>query len=535
MIIKKIACGNSNEAFVEDRLTEGFNIIYSDDNNKGKTIVIQSALYAIGNEPIFPSSFDYKDCCHYVEIVLDNGKQISSCRKGNSFIVRLNDSISILDSVSELKRYLNRNGMNFPIIIKDNAEKMVDPVLLYQLFFVGQDMKDSSTIFHDNYYKKDDFWNMIYAFAGIESQSVSTIDHDEIREKIQSLKDEQKVLISQNTILKSASPAIEMLSQKNNNDAFENKVKKISKLRDAITEVTKQRNRALHRKSINEKTLKELRALSRTQETGSLYCMDCNSTRIGYASGDKSYTFDITDVGMRKNIIDSIKDKIDSYQEEIENCSRRINELQKQLQELLKVEEVDLRTLLLYRDDVVESSNTDQRLVEIGDELKKLKTALTVDNNSCMENHIKRDTLRSEILHHMNSFYHYVDPEGTNRFEDLFSKRHSVYSGVEETEFYLSKLYGLVKGLNHTYPVIMDYFRDGELSSYKEDRVIKGFSELKNQIIFTATLKNEEMSKYRDRKGINGIDYSVNKESHILMQDNVPEFQKLLQPMMVEL
>ena len=81
----------------------------------------------------------------------------------------------------------------------------------------------------------------------------------------------------------------------------------------------------------------------------------------------------------------------------------------------------------------------------------------------------------------------------------------------------------------------MDYFRDGELSSYKEDRVIKGFSELKNQIIFTATLKNEEMSKYRDRKGINGIDYSVNKESHILMQDNVPEFQKLLQPMMVEL
>ena len=57
MIIKTIAFGDANEAFIEDRLTSGFNIIYSDDNNKGKTIVMQSALYAIGNEPIFPSSF----------------------------------------------------------------------------------------------------------------------------------------------------------------------------------------------------------------------------------------------------------------------------------------------------------------------------------------------------------------------------------------------------------------------------------------------------------------------------------------------
>ena len=61
MIIKKIAFGDAEEAFIEERLTSGFNIIFSDDNNKGKTIVMQSALYAIGNEPIFPSSFEYKD------------------------------------------------------------------------------------------------------------------------------------------------------------------------------------------------------------------------------------------------------------------------------------------------------------------------------------------------------------------------------------------------------------------------------------------------------------------------------------------
>ena len=38
MIIKKIAVGNSTEAFVEDSFTAGLNIISSDDNNKGKTI-----------------------------------------------------------------------------------------------------------------------------------------------------------------------------------------------------------------------------------------------------------------------------------------------------------------------------------------------------------------------------------------------------------------------------------------------------------------------------------------------------------------
>lgn len=57
MIIKKIAVGNAEESFVEDSLSKGFNIISSDDNNKGKTIIVQSLMYALGNDPTFPSSF----------------------------------------------------------------------------------------------------------------------------------------------------------------------------------------------------------------------------------------------------------------------------------------------------------------------------------------------------------------------------------------------------------------------------------------------------------------------------------------------
>ncbi|HEN3015781.1 TPA: hypothetical protein U4V48_002044, partial [Streptococcus agalactiae] len=53
MLIKKIAFGNLEEAFIEKRLTDGVNIIYSDENNKGKTLLFQAFMYSIGNTPIF--------------------------------------------------------------------------------------------------------------------------------------------------------------------------------------------------------------------------------------------------------------------------------------------------------------------------------------------------------------------------------------------------------------------------------------------------------------------------------------------------
>ena len=61
MKILKVAVGNAHEAFIEDNFTDKVNIISSDDNNKGKTIVIQAMMYAMGNEPTFPTSFEYQN------------------------------------------------------------------------------------------------------------------------------------------------------------------------------------------------------------------------------------------------------------------------------------------------------------------------------------------------------------------------------------------------------------------------------------------------------------------------------------------
>lgn len=327
---------------------------------------------------------------------------------------------------------------------------------------------------------------------------------------------------------------MEFISQKQANDAFAMKVKKIETLREKILEAKKVRNRSLQRKTINERTLKEIRSLHRTPESGDLHCLDCGSQKIGYFSGDKSYTFDITDVEMRKNITESIQDKINSYQEEIDICTRQINSLQRQLQEQLKEEEISLETILMYKNGIVDSSNADTRIAEIDNELKILRTQQTAIKQDSQFNQAKRDDLRKTIVQTMNDFYNKVDSAGNLAFTDLFSSRSSVYSGCEETEFYLSKLYSLAKVLKHTYPIMMDFFRDGELSTDKEDKVLGLFGELSNQIIFTATLKEQELGKYNDYENINAIDYSSNIDSHILSVSHVTEFKKLLEALMVK-
>lgn len=535
MIIRKIAFGDEKEAFIEDRLTSGFNIIYSDNNNKGKTIVMQSALYALGNEPIFPSSFNYNDYYHYVEIEISDVLTIEICRKGNSFIAKTNSGIFILDSVSELKRFLNRNGMTFPQIVKDNTLKIVDPVLLYQIFFVGQDNKNSATIFKDNYYKKDDFWNLIFAIAGIGSKTVVELKDDELKTKIALLNEEKKTLLAKNEILKKQTPSLQLLSQKQGNDAFEAKVKKLESIRNSIIEYKKMQNRALQRKTINERTLSEIRALNRNPTTGDLFCLECGSRRIGYSSGDKSYTFDISDTTMRKNILEAIEDKISAYQEEIESCTTQINELQRQMQELLREEEIGLESILMYQSGITAVTEADTRIAQIDRELKALKSQQKNNKQKNQINQEQRDLLRNRIIEQMNQFYRTIDPTGSLIFEDLFSKRTSVYSGCEETEFYLSKIYALARVLEHNYPIMMDYFRDGELSTEKEDVVLQVFSQLPNQIIFTATLKEQELGKYSEYDGINTIDYSINTDSHILSAMHLDEFKKLLKKLMIKM
>lgn len=164
MKVRKIAFGNSEEAFIEDRLEDHLNIIYSDDNNKGKTLVIQGLMYCLGNEPIFPVGFEYIKYYFYVRFAVgDNIFDV--VRKNTTFVVKSDDMVQIYGSISDFKQFLNGTVFNLPVVAKDGRERLVDPALFYEIFFVGQDKRDTSNIFNKGFYKNSDFIEMLFSMG----------------------------------------------------------------------------------------------------------------------------------------------------------------------------------------------------------------------------------------------------------------------------------------------------------------------------------------------------------------------------------
>ena len=535
MKIIKSAVGNNNEAFIEENYKDGFNIISSDDNNKGKTILIQSMMYALGNEPTFPVSFQYKDYYHYVEFE-ENGKFFKLCRFQDSFIIKNKDFIIFLENTSELKRYWKKHIYELPTIFKNKMCKIVDPVLFLQLFFVGQDKKDTSNILHSGYYKKDDYYNMIYSILKIDDVDNDDLDFEYLRSELKNLKEEKKLLLKENSILKSENPSISYLSSVNDKINFEEKIKNLDKIREKIENLRKKRNRLAIRKTKWEITLKELNSLNRNINCGELRCMDCNSTHITYCSNLKnSYTFDISTSDMRKEIINSIKEKMSMIDEEIENLSIQIGNCQDNLNDIMSDQDVTLEAILNIRAEYQESEYVENKIHNIENDIEDISNKIgeyKQDKNYKKE---KREEILEQILLEMNESYKSIDAFGTLHFENLFTKKDEVYSGSESTIFHLVKLLAIQKVIGHNFPIIVDSFRAEDLSTQKESIVIDLFNNIKNQKIFTTTLKEEEIGKYDRNKKINHIDYQNHMSSKMLNKDDVSQFLNLLNEMKVKI
>lgn len=529
MIIKKIALGNNAEAFVEDSFTDGFNIITSDDNNKGKTIAMQSMMYAIGNEPTFPTTFNYKEYYYYIEFE-ENDKVYRLCRYGDSFALIEEKTLLLFDSVSELKRYWTKHIFKLPEIIKNQISKIVDPVLFFQLFFVGQDKKDTSNISHSGLYNKKDFEEMIYSILDLNGYKLDLEEIEQIKSKLVNLKDEKKLLLKQHKILSSKKAPIQYLSAVSDRSAFKNKVQQMNKINAKITELRKARNLAANRKSKWENTIKELNSLNRSIDVGELKCMDCDSKNIAYATSTKrtAYVFDVSTVEMRTDIINSIKEKIESYEEEIEKYDVSISKEQEKLRLLMSDEEITLEALIELKEQIFSASDAEIRILEIEQEIKTLQSKLSVSETASEETKNKRENVINVILSEMNALYKHIDPNGNLTFEGLFTKKDEIFSGSEATIFHVVKMFALQKVLNHNWPIIIDSFRAEDLSTGKEKTVIEKYMELDNQIIFTTTLKDEEIGKYDDSTGINHIDYKGHAPSKMLTPEYCEQFDQLV-------
>ncbi|QAS52323.1 hypothetical protein [Halobacillus litoralis] len=528
MKIHKVAIGNSTEAFIESSFSDTLNIISSDDNNRGKTILVQSMMYCFGNVPTFPSTFNYQDYYHIVGFSVGN-KSYSLCRKKNSFILKDNTSLMVFDSVSELKRYWTKNIFKLPIILKDGQQKIVDPELFLQLFFVGQDKKETDNISNRGYYKKDDFYNMLYSFANLGSASMPIENIDLAKAKIHDLRDERTALLKQHKILKSNKKAPSYLSSVNDKISFKRKIKLVERKKNQIADLRKSRNAALSRKSKYEITLKELNSLNRTISGGEIRCMDCKSSHIGFSSSTKSsYTFDVSTPEIRRQIIESINEKISSAQEDIDRYTININNSQEEMESLLLSEEISLELLISYNQDVYNASEVENRIEKLDEEIQKISDSIEVKKSNSEKLVEQQHQLMKKIIDCMNDTYRKINPLGNLVFESLYTKRNQNFSGSEATEFHLIKLYSLVKVLKFNFPVVIDSFRAEDLSTEKEDKVLKLFNELGTQIIFTTTLKKEEIGKYENQSFINHIDYSSHMPSKMLSTNYLSGFHNII-------
>lgn len=535
MIIKRTAVGNKNEAFVENGYADGLNIISSDDNNKGKTIAIQSMMYALGNDPTFPTTFDYKDYYHYIEFEV-NGTIYHLCRNNNSFILRHDAVFMIFDSVSELKRYWTKHIFRLPQIIKNQISKIVDPVLFFQLFFIGQDKKDTSNISHPGLYNKQDYFNMLFDICDASGIELDEEEIKKIEKQIKCLKEERETLLKQHRILKSQKTPISYLSSTNDRETFGKKINALEKINSKIAELRKARNIAATRKARWETTLKELRSLNRTIDGGELRCMDCDSTNISFSSTKKNgYAFDVSSVDMRNEIMASIKEKIETYEEEIDKLASQITAAQDELSVLMSEDSITLESLVAYKEEFFSAADAESRLREIDEQVSALNSQLQLSTNSSQSKKDKQINTLNLIIQIMNATYHLIDPQGNLCFDSLFTKRDETYSGSEATVFHLVKLFAIYKILNHSYPIIVDSFRAEDLSTPKEAVVIDLYSKIPNQVIFTTTLKTEELGKYDQMNGIHHIDYKDHVASKMLTSDYLPEFSKILSSLSISL
>lgn len=529
MIIKSIALGNVEEAYVEERLTDGVNIIFSDDNNKGKTLVMQGMMYAMGNQPIFPKGFNYRSNYFYCKAEI-NDEEIEFLRRDSSFLVKRQGTQYSFDNVTELKYFLvDENIFNIPQISKDEHMVIADLNLFYELFFIGQDKRNPSNTINSGYNNKKDFVNMLCSLNGYPLMDMEEIN-EENKQRIQQLKADIATTKKLLKLLKKNPDVSGYVDKYGDSTQFDTFRMRVKRLHNEIAEYKKRRNLEYNRKEKLESLVQELNSLNREIEQGNVICAKCGSDKIIYKS--KGMSFEVSNSYVRKQVLSSIAYQISQKEEIIREYSYQLQQLQDELKKILQEVPVELHRILLFSEMIVSEIDYDNKLKDLCEQLEVLQANDKSISDSEKEAKQKCKEMKEDIVSRMNKLYREVDPQGRTFFDDIFTKRDETYSGSEEQEYYYSRVLAINDYFNHSYPLLIDCYRSGEISSQKEDIMIKNFISRKKQVIITSTLKKEEYTanKYDQYKGnANVIDYSNNESSKLLQSQYVARLGSIVE------
>lgn len=525
MIVKEIGFGNKFEAFVETRFQNKTNIVFSNDNNRGKTLLMQSLVYSIGYEAIFPSGFNYKYYYFYSKIEF-NKKDIEFLRKGNSILVIKEQKLFVFNSVSEFKYYFNKEIYELPKIDKDGELKIVDLSLFYELFFLGQDKRNTSNIIVKGFNNKQDFLHMLFSLAGIAATPENPQDVEKLKREKQTVETRIKSETKKLEVLKSNPEIASFISSASNNIDFRNKSNQLNELHRSIAELKKQRNREENRKIKLENLILELNSLNRNLDQGKVKCGECGSDKIIFSN--EEFEFEISNSFVRQNIIKSINENIKMKSDIVNELNNRIIGEQSDLNDILETTTPAEQDYILFKDEIASSKEVNEVILVLQNQLNLIEANLRNNKIKIILDRDAQSGLVENILKEMRNYYSKIDRLGLLTFDHIFTKSGETYSGSESQEYYFCKILALNKVLKHDFPILIDSFREGELSSFKEDLMIKEFIKLNKQVILTSTLKKEEYDsdKYFKIEGINVIDYSSFQDSRILQGIYVEKFNE---------
>lgn len=322
--IKAAYIGNAAEAFIEQRLKKGINVIFSEDNNVGKTIVMQGIMYTLGAMPQFPKGFNHRDFLFAVDVVIDK-QEYSILRSRNTFLVQNESQIIPFESQHDFQEWWNREIEELPTIVKDGRNVCVGMELYSQMAFVPQDKRASSSVASGRF-NKNDFIEMIYALANLEARTLGSSEIACLKRRKEELQSKRRQLLKQAKTLKTQGSAIATLSPTADRAEKDRLLEHLNQLKNEIASLRKERNRAFGRMKKNEIALEELNSLNRELIAGSVICLECGSSRIGYQEPGAEYVFDITTNDVRSQILTSVRSRIDDYASAIKELDSRIRD-----------------------------------------------------------------------------------------------------------------------------------------------------------------------------------------------------------------
>lgn len=515
--VKSAYIGNGTESYIEKRFTDGINVIYSKDNNRGKTILMQGIMFALGASPTFPNGFQFREYLYVVDLNVD-GHDVSVLRSKNTFAVLRDNDLRLFESAGSFSDYWSQNIRNLPTIVKKGKALPVELDLYTQIAFVPQDGKSSAKI-QPGHFNKDDFIEMIYALKGLDGRELDDAQAGNLKKRREELKGRVKTLRKQATALNERGTALPMVSAAADSRDTSELIAELEEARKEVSSLRKERSRLLDRLLKCKTTLEELNSLKIDTKEGRLFCFDCGSNHIGYRMADSEALFDVTTPNMRTQIINSLNERILSYESRIDTVEQELRKAQHRLADLLASDnDFSLADIVACKEDYLDAKEIDAEIETSERELNEIKDKLEANRLVTSGLQKQRHEFIEGTIGKMNYARQYIsDNDQSVPYNGLLTTSTNVFSGSDETIYFAAREYALALSLEHGMPLLIDSFRSEDLSTAREDRMIDLFTRLGNQMILTTTVKEEEGDgKYENDGRLHAIDYSNHRAEKLL-------------------